>query len=146
MIQQQRRFEVEQRRGDPEGVGEAISRVAEAGQNLVVDRLDLLKVEAKAALDEKVTAATEAGKALGLGLAGTLIAAAGWCTVMVAVGWWLARVIGVPGSIAVIGGAHLLVGLILLGVAAGKQRTAKKAASGELRAELERRQPAGAGA
>lgn len=146
MIQQQRRFEVERRTVEPEGVGEAISRVAEAGQNLVVDRLDLLKVEAKAALDEKVTAATEAGKAVGLGAAGALIATAGWCTVMVAVGWWLSRLITVPGSIALIGGAHLLVGLIVLGAAASKQRTAKKAASGELRAEMERRQPAGAGA
>lgn len=146
MIEQVRRFEVERRRGDSEGVGEAISRVAEAGQNLVVDRLDLLKVEAKAALDEKVTAASAAGKALGLGAAGAVIASAGWATVMVAVGWWLSRAITVPGSIVLVGGVHLLTGLVVLGAAASQQRKASRAASGELRAEAERRQHAGAGA
>lgn len=146
MIQQQRRFEVERSTAESQGVGEAISRVAEAGQNLVVDRLDLLKVEAKAALDEKVTAASAAGKAIGLAAAGALIASLGWATVMVAVGWWLSPLLTVPGSIALIGGVHLLVGMIVLGAAASKQRTAKKAASGEMRAEIERRQPVGAGA
>lgn len=142
-IQQQRRFELEQRR-EPEGVGEALSRVAEAGQNLIVDRLDLLKVEARAALDEKVTVATAAGKALGLAAAGGLVVALSWVTLMVPVGWWLSRATTAPGAIAVIGGVHLLVGLIMLGAASAKQRAAKQAASGELRAEQERRQLAGA--
>lgn len=140
-VDQQRRLEVEHRVDQDESVGQAISRVAEAGQHLVLDRLDLLKVEAKAAVDEKVTAATEAGKALGLVAVAAIVLRAGWVTLMVALGFVLAGVIGVPGALAIIGGVHVVAALIMFGVAAKKRRTAGKAAAGELR---EGRAPAAA--
>lgn len=144
-IQQQRRFEVE-RRGDVSGpgVGEAISRVAEASQNLLADRLDLIKVEVRTALDEKVTAVTEGGKSLGLAAAGAYVARAGWVTLMVGITWWLSRAVGVPGALAIVGGLHLAAGLAMLAAAASKRKQAARAASGRLRAEeTRRREPAG---
>ena len=152
-LQQQRRFDVDRERwravpAQDQGpsVGEAISRVAEAGQNLIVDRIDLLKVEAKAAVDEKVTALTEAGKSIGMLAVAGIIFRAGWVTLMVGVGFLLARVIGVPGALCLIGGAHVLVAGILVATAMKKKSTAGKAAKGELRQEqLERDRPATAG-
>lgn len=145
---QQRRFEVERERWREEGpsVGEAISRVAEAGQNLIVDRLDLLKVEAKAAVDEKVTALTEAGKSMGMLAIAGIILRGGWVTLMVGVGFWLSPRITVAGALALIGAVHVVVAGILLATARKKTTTAAKAARGELRQEqLERERPATAG-
>lgn len=135
--QQRSRFEVDRRPGDDESddesMGRAISRVAEAGQHLVLDRLDLLKVEAKAAVDEKVTAATEAGKAMGMVAVAAVILRGGWVTLMVGLGFFLSPRIGVAGALAIIGGFHVLVALGLLGVAASKRKTSAQAAKGELR-------------
>jgi hypothetical protein len=147
MIQQtQRRFDVDRQREVEPSVGEAISRVAEAGQNLIVDRLDLLKVEARTAVDEKVTALTETGKSVGLLAVAGIIFRGGWVTLMVGVGFLLSRVITVPGALCLIGGAHVLLALGLVGAARAKQRTAAKASRGELRQEAsERERPATAG-
>ena len=145
--QQQRRFEVERGRPVEEpSVGEAISRVAEAGQNLIVDRIDLLKVEAKAALDEKVTAVTEAGKSFGLLAVAGIIFRGGWVTLMVGLGFVLSRWIGPAGALCLIGGLHVVLAGALVSMALKKQGTAAKAAKGELREEqLERARPATAG-
>lgn len=146
-LQQRRGFmDVERQRRPEPSVGEAISRVAEAGQNLIVDRIDLLKVEAKAAVDEKITALTETGKSLGLLAVAGIIFRGGWVTLMVGVGFLLSRVIGPAGALCVIGGVHVLLAGILVGVALSKKRTAVKGATGELRQEaFERERPAGAG-
>lgn len=142
MIQQQQqrsRFEVDRRASHDESMGEAISRVAEAGQHLVLDRLDLLKVEAKAAVDEKITAATEAGKALGMVAVGAMFARAGWVVLMVSLGFFLAQRLGVAGSLAIVGGLHVVVAAVIFGIALSKRNTAARAAKGQLRDE-----PAGA--
>ncbi|MCO5166365.1 MAG: phage holin family protein [Planctomycetes bacterium] len=144
MIQQQRRFEVERRaEAEAPGVSEAISRVAEASQNLLADRLDLIRVEVRTALDEKITAASEAGKSLGLAAAGAYVARAGWVVLMVGVTWWLSRATGIPGALAIVGGIHLLAGLAMLAAAQSKRKQAARAASGQMRAEAaHRREPA----
>lgn len=130
MIQQQQqrsRFEVDR----DETMGQAISRVAEAGQHLVLDRLDLLKVEAKAAVDEKVTAATEGAKSLGLFAVGALFLRAGWVVLMVSLGFFLSQRIGVAPALAIVGGIHVVVGAIVLGVAVSKRNEAARKAKGE---------------
>ena len=151
MIQQQQqqqrsRYEFEQRRVQhDESMGQAISRVAEAGQHLVLDRLDLLKVEAKAAVDEKITAATEAGKSLGLVAVGAMFLRAGWVTLMVSLGFFLSQRIGVAGALAIIGGVHVVVAAIVLGIAWNKRKVAAAAVKGELRQGAAAvREPAGA--
>jgi hypothetical protein len=55
-------------------------------------------------------------------------------------------VIGPAGALCAIGGVHVLLAGVLVAVARSKQRTAAKAASGELRQEtFERQRPATAG-
>lgn len=122
-------------RTQDESVGHAISRVAEAGQRFVSDKLDLMKVEAKAALDEKVTAAKEGGKALALLAAAGFIILLAWITLMAAAVVALAEVLGPAGGLAIVGGAHLLMGLGLIALSRRKATTAGEAAKGEPRAE-----------
>jgi hypothetical protein len=147
-VQQQRRFDVERERWQQQqlqqpSVGEAISRVAEAGQNLIVDRIDLLKVEAKAAVDEKVTALTETGKSVGMLAVAGIIFRGGWVTLMVGLGFVLSRVIGPAGALCLIGGVHVLLAGVLVSVALKKKTTAKEAATGELRQkQFDRERPA----
>jgi hypothetical protein len=121
--------------GQDESVGHAISRVAEASQRFVSDKLDLMKVEAKAAIDEKVTAASEAGKSIAILAAAGFIIFMSWITLMAAAVVALSKVIGAAGGLAVVGGAHLVAGLALIALSRRKATTAGKAAKGELRAE-----------
>jgi hypothetical protein len=116
---------------EEESVGHALSRVAEASQTLLADRLDLLKVEAQATLEEKVEAAKAAGVSLALLGAGAVVLAAGWATLMVGAGMGLATEVGAGWAATIIGGAHVLIGLGVLGAALLMQRHARAAAKGE---------------
>jgi len=92
----------------PTGLWEATFDVIETGQQVVLDRIDLLRAELR----------TDMQRALGasaLVIAGATTVAAGWVTLMVAAAWALSWVLPPPAAIALIGAGHLLVGLVALG-------------------------------
>src|SRR5262245_39975325 len=92
-------YESDQRRAD--GLVEAGVRIFESAQQLVLDRIDLVRYELRADLRSTLLGVA------GLG-AGSVLALLGWVAVMAALvgaGW-------IPAALAlgIIGGAHLLLG------------------------------------
>ena len=93
-------------------------RALDAAQRIVVERLELIRLELQDALARQVRRA-------GLVLAAGFIAILGWSGLAIALVLVLAEQLPLATSIALVGGVHVLAGLVL-GVAT--------AASGERRA------------
>jgi hypothetical protein len=88
-------------------VAEAAERVYESSERLLVKRLDLLRLEA--------VALAQAG---GLGIAGLFVAALGWIFVTGGAVVWLDGFWPLELAFLAVGGAEMLVGLVVLALAA----------------------------
>jgi hypothetical protein len=95
----------------------AAERAVEAAQRIVVERLELLRLETQDALASAMTRA-------GLLLAAGFIAILGWCGLAAALVFVMAEHIPLAPSLAIVGGAHVLMGIIL-GVAAASSARRK---------------------
>lgn len=98
---------------EPEpSIGEALAEVAAAGQDLVADRLELMKLELVDGLK------AQAVRAVQLAAAAVLLLL-GWLFLMAAAVSGLAGLIGVPLALLAVGGPHVLVGFGLAARGAG---------------------------
>jgi uncharacterized membrane protein YqjE len=96
----------------------AAERAVEAAQRIVVERLELIRLELQDALAQLV-------QRTGLVLAVGFIAILGWCGLAIALVLVLAEQMPLAASIALVGGVHVLGGGVL-GVAmapSGERRT-----------------------
>jgi uncharacterized membrane protein YqjE len=105
---------IRQRNGTVDGAGverhteqpsatDAVERVIEAGQRLVTERIELARLEAEDAISRAI------GRAVFVVLMG-LFAFSGWWAGMAAVIILLDQWMPLPASLAVVGGAHVLLG------------------------------------
>lgn len=102
---------------EDESVATVVSRVAEAGQRYLNDRLDLAKLEAREALKDSASMAV-------LGGAGGLLLLGGWAGLMTALVLFLDEFLPLTAALAIVAGAHALVGGGLLLAALRKGRSA----------------------
>ena len=96
----------------------AAERAVEAAQRIVVERLELLRLETQEALARSIQRA-------GLVLAAGFIATLGWCGLAIGLVLVLAEQMPLAVAVALVGGVHVLSGIVL-GVAvgaSGKRRT-----------------------
>lgn len=97
----------------------AAERAVEAAQRIAIERVELLRLEAEEALGRLAMRA-------GLILAAGFIAILGWCGLAVALVVVLAERMPLAASIAMVGGAHVLIGIGLVIAAAalsGRKKT-----------------------
>jgi hypothetical protein len=96
---------------DQPSLATAVSRIVDAGQRLVMDRIDLARLDILDVIER-----AERGAALII--AGALFATVGWLGAMTAVVVALQPYFSLSGAAALIGGANLLIGggLVLLGM------------------------------
>lgn len=85
----------------------AATRVLDAGERLLVERLDMLRVEVRGDVSRAVSGS-------GLVAVGGVLAVSGWGVLMAAVVVALAPVVTPAVSLAIVGGVHLLLGGVLL--------------------------------
>jgi hypothetical protein len=127
--------------GEP-STTDAVERVIDAGQRLVSERLELAKLEVQEAVTEKVSQGAVVAIASAFAFGGWWIAVAG----LVA---YLNDFLVLPASLAVVGGAHLLLGGTLAATALKRGRRAATQASARHGAQHENGRngaPAAAGA
>lgn len=93
-------------------------RAMDAAQRIVVERLELIRLELQDALTRQVRRA-------GLVLAAGFIAILGWCGLAIALVLVLAEQMPLAASSALVGGVHVLAGLVLAvaTAASGERRT-----------------------
>ncbi len=111
-------------RGEP-SFSDAVRRLADAGQRMVKDRIELARLDA----------ATIAGRTLrGVVMiaAGAVLLSGAWFALMTGAVLYLNRYLVMPASVAIVAGATLLVGALL--VYAGSKRT-RNEITGENQAE-----------
>ena len=89
----------------------AAERAVEAAQRIVVERLELLRLETQEALARSVQRA-------GLVLAAGFIAILGWCGLAIGLVLVLAEQMPLAVAVALVGGVHVLGGIVL-GIAVG---------------------------
>lgn len=94
---------------EPE-LGEALARVARAGQDLAADQVELVSLE----LRERVKSELSRLARFGAGAVGLVL---GWALLMAAAGAALHGPLGLEWTLVAIGGPHLLIGAALLGSA-----------------------------
>ena len=87
-------------------IGEAAGRIQEVGERLLVKRLDLLRLEA-----------AELARAGGLGIAGCYVAAVGLLLLSGGAVVWLEGFWPLELAFLAVGGAQILVGLVVLALA-----------------------------
>lgn len=87
-------------------IAEAAGRVQEAGERLLVNRLDLLRLEAAAIV-----------RAGGLGIAGCYLAAVGFLLLSAAAVVWLDGLWPLELALLAVAGTEILIGLVILAVA-----------------------------
>ena len=88
---------------------DALSRVMEAGQRVLVDRVELVLAEARAALYASLGEATLAGFAV------FFLLLPAWLAALTLAALWLARLWSLEASLAALALAQLALGLTLLG-------------------------------
>jgi len=109
---------------------DAVEHAFEAGQQLVVDRVELLRLDARAA-------ARRLGGSLALLAAGLVAVGLGWCALLAAFALWEGGPIDtVWGRLAAIGAAHLLAGGAI--IAAGIRSERRSAGRGKPDADASR--------
>ena len=96
----------------------AVERAVEATQRIVVDRIELIRLEAQEALANLAVRA-------GFMAAAGIVLLLGWTALAIAVALWLSESMPRAASVAVVGAAHLLVGAGLAAYAAGSDRWRK---------------------
>ena len=89
----------------------AAERAVEAAQRIVVERLELIRLEVQEALAGAMVRS-------GLVLAAGFVAILGWTALAVALVLGLAEHVPLAGAIAVVGGAHVLAGVVMGAIAA----------------------------
>jgi len=82
---------------------DAVERVIDAGQRLVTERIELAKLDVQDAVSEKVSQTTKV-------FVPALFAFGGWWILMAAVVMVLSTYVVLPASLAIVGGAHVLLG------------------------------------
>jgi len=92
-----------ERRTDQPSATDAVERVFEAGQRLVAERIELARLEVEDAISNTI------GRAVFIVLMG-LFAFSGWWAGMAAVIILLDQWMPLPASLALVGGAHVLLG------------------------------------
>lgn len=105
---------VEHLRSGPGGtstIWEALAELVSAGQDVVLDRIDLVRSEITDDIEDLAVSG-------GMIVAAALVAAAGWIAVAAAVIGWLNHVMQLEAALALIGALHLGAGLGLGAVAA----------------------------
>lgn len=85
---------------------EATLDVFEAGQQVIIDRIELMRAELS---DDMLRLATGVVLVLGAGI----LALVGYLTLLAALTVLLARVLSPEAALALVGGVHLLVGVVL---------------------------------
>lgn len=111
-LERRRLTEIELLRGpehEPD-LGEALSRAAHAGQELALDQLELLRLEVGEKVSHELSRLVRSG-------VGLLAIGLGWALLLAAAGVGLFELIGLGWTLVVIGGPHLIAGLVLLGSA-----------------------------
>ncbi|MBK7974908.1 MAG: phage holin family protein [Deltaproteobacteria bacterium] len=103
------------RRTSTPSVSDAIEQAYGAGQRLVVDRIDLLALQAAETWGDLTRGGSFA-------VAGGVVTALGWCCVVGALLAWLGPMWSWPLALALVGALHLAAGLAL--VAAARASTA----------------------
>jgi hypothetical protein len=89
--------------GEQPSATDAVERVLEAGQRLVTERIELAKLDVQDAVGEKVS------QAVAVVVPG-LFAFGGWWILMASLIAFLNIYLVLPASLAIVGGAHLLIG------------------------------------
>ena len=82
---------------------DAVERVIDAGQRLVTERIELAKLDVQDAVSEKVSQTTKI-------LVPALFAFGGWWILIAGVVMALSTYLVLPASLAIVGGAHVLLG------------------------------------
>jgi len=82
---------------------DAVERVLDAGQRLVTERIELAKLDVQEAVTEKLSQGA-------MVIVPSLFAFGGWWILMAAVIAFLNSYLTLPASLAVVGGAHVLLG------------------------------------
>lgn len=108
--------------GQPPSLWEATAELASAMQQVVSDRLDLLRHEL--AYD-----ATQFAVGIGLVVSAALVAALGWVGLACAAVVVLDRFMGLDAAFAIVGGLHVAVGVALATLAMRRFRNATEAAA-----------------
>jgi hypothetical protein len=88
--------------GEPSAT-DAVERVLDAGQRLVTEGIELAKLDVQEAVSEKLSQ----GAAI---VVPGLFAFGGWWILMAALVVFLETYLVLPASLAIVGGAHLLIG------------------------------------
>ena len=104
---------VEHLRNGPGGtstVWEALAELVSAGQDLVLDRIDLVRSEITDDIEDLAVSG-------GMIVAAALVASAGWVAVAAAIIGWLNHVMQLEAALALIGALHLGAGVGLGAVA-----------------------------
>jgi len=89
---------------------DAVERVLDAGQRLVTERIELAKLDVQDAVVEKVSQTTKV-------VVPALFAFGGWWILMAGLVAWLDAYLVFPASLAIVGGAHVVIGGVLAGYA-----------------------------
>jgi hypothetical protein len=93
----------------------AAERAVEAAQRIVVDRIELIRLEAQEALTSLVVRT-------GLMIAAGVVILLGWSALAVAAALWLSTWMLLPASLALVGAVHVLAGAGFAAYAAGSDR------------------------
>jgi len=104
---------VEHLRSGPGGtstIWEALAELVSAGQDVVLDRIDLVRSEITDDIEDLAVSG-------GMIVAAALVAAAGWVAVAAAIIGWLNHVMQLEAALALIGALHLGAGIGLAAVA-----------------------------
>jgi hypothetical protein len=101
--------------GEPSAT-EAVERVIEAGQRLVTERIELAKLDVQQVVGEKIVQGA-------MIVVPGLFAFGGWWILMAALIAFLNTYLVLPASLAIVGGAHVLVGGGIAATALARART-----------------------
>jgi hypothetical protein len=82
---------------------DAVERVLEAGQRLIIERIELAKLDVQEAVTEKVSQTV-------LVVVPGLFAFGGWWILMAGIVAFLNTFLVLPASLAIVGGAHVAIG------------------------------------
>lgn len=123
---------VEHLRSGPGGtstIWEALAELVSAGQDVVLDRIDLVRAEITDDIEDLAVSG-------GMIVAAALVAAAGWIAVAAAIIGWLNHLMQLEAALALIGALHLGAGVGLAAVAVRRfsRRKAHAAAAGVVEA------------
>jgi hypothetical protein len=121
-----RRIEPARRARERTSVGDALSRLVEATERAVSDRIELTRLEAEHSI-ERVR--SEAEEALGRALrgsafisAGAALAIGGWFVLMAALIVFLRRWLSLEARIALVGAANVSIALVLVSTGIAQMR------------------------